>query len=740
MNSIADNFRIPKNSGTMNADGENSSIHHIPIFVQYWRIVLRWKWIISAILIGALLTGLLLTFLKTPIYTATATIEIARQQDKVVNVEGVQPENAGADLEFYQTQYALLKARSLAERVADSLRLSEDPKFFEAFNVKPGGTDFLGAEKSRVLPAAQREVRRRIATSLLQANLAVQPVRGSSLAQVSFSSPDPALSQRVANAWTDQFIESTLDRRLQATAYARKFLEDRLAQLRQRLEESERQAVTYASNQRIINIPSGSDADGNATTRPIEAADLNSLNEALAVAIADRVRAESRLASQRGSSGSSAEAARDGALAAMRQQRSEAAANYAKLLVQFEPQYPPAKALAAQIEQLDRSIARQEGRIAEGIRAEYREALLRETDLRAKVGALKNGLLDLRKRSIQYNIYQRDTDTTRQLYDGLLQRYKEIGVAGGVGTNNIAIVDSALLPRAPSSPNLPINLLISLFGGLILAAATTFALEQIDEVINDPTEVSKATQLPLLGTTPATDDDPLELLKDRKSGISEAYMSLQTTLQFATDHGIPRSLTVTSTRAAEGKSTTSFAIATSLSRTGRSVVLVDGDMRSPSVHGFFHAPNTTGVSNFLSGDDRLDAMIVQSGDSGVAMIAAGPKPPNAAELLSGPRLEALVERLLKKFDHVVIDSPPVLGLADAPLISSCVEGVVYAVQARGARASLIRAAIQRLRASNATILGVVLTKFEAKRAHYGYGYDYGYGYGANDREKRDGNT
>lgn len=707
----------------------------IPILVQYWRVALRWKWVIAAIMLGALATVLILTFLKTPIYTAVATIEIARQQDKVVNVEGVQPDSGAGDMEFYQTQYALLKARSLAERVADSLRLSEDVNFFQTFGVDTGQGTFLASPKARTMPVAQADVRKRIAASLLLSRVGVSPVRGSRLVQITFSSPDPELSRRVANAWTDQFIESTLDRRLQATTYARKFLEDRLAQLRQRLEEAERQAVNYASDQRIINIPTGNDADGKTINRPIEAENLTALNAALGAATADRVRAESRMSAQRGSSGSNTENSRDGAISAMRQQRSEAAANYAKMLVQFEPDYPPAKALAAQIAQLDRSIAREEGRVSQGIEAEYREAAMRESSLQAKVNGLKNGLLDLRRRSIQYNIYQRDADTTRQLYDGLLQRYKEIGIAGGVGTNNVAIVDPALLPTVPSSPNLTLNLLLALFAGVVLAAAVTFALEQIDEMISDPTEVVKATQLPLLGTTPSSgDEDPLALLNDRKSGMSEAYMSIQTTLQFATDHGVPRSLTVTSTRASEGKSTTSFAIAKSLSRTGRRVVLIDGDMRSPSVHRMFDMPNTAGVSNFLSGDDALDAMIVRAANTDLVMIPAGPMPPNAAELLSGPRLQLMIARLLEKFDHVVVDSPPVLGLADAPLISSQCEGVIYAVQARGARASLIRAALQRLRASNAVILGVVLTKFEAKKAHYGYGYDYGYGYGNSSAE------
>lgn len=215
---------------------------------------------------------------------------------------------------------------------------------------------------------------------------------------------------------------------------------------------------------------------------------------------------------------------------------------------------------------------------------------------------------------------------------------------------------------------------------------------------------------------------------DRKSNLVDAYLAIQTNLAFTTEHGVPRSLSVTSTRPAEGKSTTALALATMLARARHKVILVDGDMRSPSVHHLGDVSNDRGLSNFLAGQDDIDSIIFSMSDLGFTAMSAGPIPPNAAELLTGNRLTVLIERLLERFDHVVIDSPPVMGLADAPLIASKVEGVVYAVESHGIRTTQVKTALNRLMSANAHIFGSVLTKFEASKSHYGYDYGYGYGY------------
>ncbi len=697
-----------------------------PIIQQYIQIALRRRWLILGITAAAMLLGIVATLLMTPQYTAKTLIEIQRNVGQVTEFEGVERDQGVADQEFYQTQYGLLRARSLAERVANQLNLVNRPLLFETYGIEPEGPAFeqVGGRYSADGFAA----RQRLAGEILLANVSINPTRLSRLVEIQVTSPDPEFSALVANAWAQNFIQTNLERKVQATSYGRDQLQRQLAEYKQRLDQSQRQLVDYASREQIINLPAQATGDGTTTQeRSIVADDLAALNTALIEATADRIQAQAR-AQNSGRAGASTEALNNAAINDMRQRRALLESQYQELLQRFEPAYPAAQAVKSQIDQLERSIAREEGRVSQSVNADYRAALQREQALQAKVNQLKGSYLDLRRRLIQYNIYQQEVDTNRALYDGLLQRFKEIGIAGGVGVNNVSIVDPADVPQGPSSPSLLLNLLLAALLGLGLGVIIAFILEQLNETITDPAEVESRLGLPLLGVVPKSDtEEPREALLDRKSDLIEGYLSVQTNLSFTTEHGVPRSLMVTSTRPAEGKSTTALALATTLTRGQKRVVLVDGDMRSPSVHQLAGVSHDVGLSNFLAGEDALEGLLFRMEAFGFDAMTAGPIPPNAAELLTGSRLSLLIERLLQRYDHVIIDSPPVLGLADAPLIASKVEGVVYAVESHKMRSNTARTALGRLISANAHILGIVLTKFEGRRSQYSYNYSYDYG-------------
>lgn len=705
-----------------------------PILIRYWTMALRRRWVLLAAILGSLALALIATFLTTPQYTAATTIEISREGQRVVDIKGVENENNIGDLEFYQTQYGLLRSRALAEKVATEMKLDQNASFFEMFG-KEGligeGSMFKVSKPIGGISESARQARVRAAGQILIDNIEVTPQRLSRLVEVAFVSPDPQLSAQIANAWAMHFIQSNLARRFDATSYARQFLEKRLDQLRQRLEQSEKMLVGYASDQRIINLPSAPGTqDQPGVERSLLADDLSSLNAALATAIADQIRAGSRLAAP-GNTGALGEAVNNQVIGPLRQKRAELASQYQQVLIRFAPQYLGAREIASQIAELDKSVAREEDRIRTLAKGEYAAATARVETLQGRVNSLKAGYLDERRRSIQYNIYQREADTNRQLYDGLLQRYKEIGIAGGVGTNNVAIVDRADIPQKPSSPRLLVNLLIALLAGMAIGIVAALALEQIDDAISSPEDVERLLALPMLGTIPkALTETPLDELADRKSALVESYLSVQTNLQFATHHGTPTSIAVTSTRPSEGKSTTAYAIAHALAQgeTGKRVILIDSDMRSPSLHKQMGMNNEAGTSNFLSGSDNLTGLIHRSSLERLSIMTAGPQPPNAAELLTGDRFRQLIALLEKTYDHIVIDSPPVMGLADAPLIASQVEATIFVIESRGIRSALVRIAVNRLIAAKANIVGALLTKFDDRHA-FGYYYDYGYGYG-----------
>lgn len=731
MNILATYPNEPRLGGNLLAAPPNDPPVEAPsIIAQYWRIARRWRWVILGAIASCIMLGVIVTLLMTPQYTASSKIEILRESDQITKIEGVERDASVADQEFYQTQYGLLRSRTLAERVASELALVDNPEFFEMFGVDKPNDPAFRITNGRFAPQG-RDARRRQAGEVLLKNVSIDPTRLSRLVDIRFTSKDADFSAKVANAWADNFIRSNLERKIQAASYGRDVLQRQLAEYKDRLDQSQRQLVSYASEQQIINLPAQAGGNGNGSQeRSIVADNLASLNSALNVATADRIAAEARFR-QAGRGGASTEALGNIAINNLRQRRAELAAEYRQLMVRFEPGYPQAEALRSQIDELDRAIAREESRVTSTKQEEYRQAVAREQSLASRVDRLKDDFLDLRRRSIQYNIYQQEVDTNQALYDGLLQRFKEIGVAAGVGVNNVAIIDTADVPQKPSSPRLLVNLALSIVAGVAIGAALALALEQLDEAIADPDEVRRTLGLALLGSIPkvAESDTPREVLLDRKSELVDAYIAVQTNLAFTTEHGVPKSFSITSTRPAEGKSTTALALATMLARSGKRVLLIDGDMRSPSVHQLANVDHKRGLSNYLSGDDKVRELIVTMPDLGFDAITAGPIPPNAAELLTGHRLKQLIAILLETYDHVVVDSPPVMGLADAPLIAGHVEGVLYAVESHGIRSSQVKTALARLHSAKARIFGAVLTKFEPSRAHYGYGYEYGYGYG-----------
>jgi len=683
-------------SGGYSSEPNNSA----PILLQYWATLRHWKYVVAAIILAALAIGFVTTVMTTPQFTSVAQIEIRREQKNVTNVEGVESDQSSQDQEFYQTEYTLLESRSLAERVARQLNLGSNQEFLEAH----GLTEALGTTTD------QRQLVELAASTLLK-HVEIVPITRSRLVEIRYSSGSAQTSARIANAWAQQYIQASIDRRFASTEDARHFLEARLLELAGKVQESERTLVNFASANGIIALTTQRSADGKTTVeRTLVSSDLETLNNALSLATAERIAAG---AATIGSAGESATT--NSAINNLRQRRAELAADYSRLLVQFE------------IQSLDRAIQGEVGRVNQSRQSSLAQAVRRESDLRAKVEQLK-GQLDTQSRaSIQYNIYQRDADTNRQLYDSLLQRYKEIGVSG-VAANNIAIVDRAQVANSPSSPSIVKNLFVALVLGLGAALLTIFALEQIDESLREPGDVKRLLDLPLLGTIPdVTDEGPLESLLDPKSHMSEAYFSVRSNLAFATEHGLPKSVMVTSSKPGEGKSTTAYALATVLARTGRRTIVVDADMRSPSIHHLASQSNASGLSNYLTGENDWRSLVQSTSNGSLQVIAAGPTPPSAAELLSSDRMLQLVAALTEQYENVVVDAPPLLGLADSPMLSRSVEGVIFVVESSGVPVRGLRAALSRLQMAQAHIYGVVLTKLSQRNSGYGVGYGYGYG-------------
>lgn len=694
-------------------------------------LLLKHKLLIAAICLVSLAAGFIKTQLTTPIYEASTTIQIDQQAPKVLsnkNQGGL--EEFSREPFFFQTQYELLKSRSLAERVARNLDATdiaaltrpEAPSLWSRLRRTFAGQPSPAADQpisADAIEADQAQV-----AGMIEGGLSVQPVPMSRIVRIAFTNSSPGVAQKISVAVAENFVASTLDRRMNAAAYARSFFEERLQQMKLKLEDSEKQVVAYARQEGIANVDE---------KQPEITARLSSMNTALSAATAERIRQEQLWnQAKSGNDLGLPQVMSDRTVQTAREKRAQLMTEYQDKLNVLKPAFPEMVQLRSQISELDRQIRAQVDLVKESIRTQFETTRAQEQSLAKTMAELRDQALDLRTRSIQYNILQRELDTNKALYDGLLQQYKELGVASALGTNNISIVDRAEIPQAPISPRLTKNLAIALILGLLASGVIVYLLELLDDTFKSVENIEETLGLTALGVIPLTLHETPTLFEtvvaNPQSAVAEAYRSLRTALQFSTETGVPKVLLVTSAKPGEGKSTTSISLAANFAQLGLRVLLIDADLRNPSLARYLKVENASGLSNYLASGAAVADIAQRCSIENVSLIAAGPLPPNPAELLAGPKMATLLAEMTDAYDVVLIDGPPVMGLADAPILSSIAAGTLLVIQSGATRRGLVRAAVKRLRFARARLIGTVLSKFDADKSGYTYSYSYNYNY------------
>ena len=343
---------------------------------------------------------------------------------------------------------------------------------------------------------------------------------------------------------------------------------------------------------------------------------------------------------------------------------------------------------------------------------------------------MRTQALEVDGRSIQYTILKREVDTNRQLYDGLLQRYKEVGVAGDVRLNNISVIDRAEVPTRRFKPSVLRNVAFGLLAGLMLGILVAFVLDYLDDTLKTPQDVESRLKLSVLGIIPQlTRQTPTEASLDPRSAFSEAYRSVRTALQFSTSHGVPEVLLITSPGPGEGKSTSSVNLARNLAQLGKRVLLIEADLRNPSLHKYLELNQAAGLSNLLAGASSVAEVVRATQFERLSVILAGPLPPNPAELLSGPSFSSLLHATAESYDQIIIDAPPVMGLADAPILASTAAATLLVIQSGKTSIAGAQTAIKRLVAVRSHLIGALITHYDSKAAGYGHDYEGYYAYG-----------
>lgn len=712
-----------------------------------YRAMMRRKGTILGIAALCSLGAAVYTLSLTPEYQSSAMLQIDRAAQKVVgfNTEVEVEEGPLSDQLQLRTQVELLKSRSLAERVIDEMGLhkpggmSTAPE--TAPEVAPAASSGLMDQAAAVgrqawsqlhaliapTPAAPDSLSRAATVAQFQQAVTVEPVRNSRLVQITVRNADPALAAAIANTMAKNFIAMHIERRLESSVYARQFLEEQIRQSKDKLEASERVINEYAKKNQILNLGD----KGSATTQTFV-----DFSTALTHAQQERIKAETLYNQVRLNPESAPQAVVNEAIRAYKEQRARLEADYAKNRSVFKPDYPAMVQARAQIAELDGRIKTEVNNILSSIQGQYMAAVKAEEQLKNKVAASRSEVLTVQDRSVDMNLLSRELDTNRQVYDSLLQRLREVSVTAGITTNNISIVDQASAPRFPAAPNLKVNIGLGVLLGLFLGMLAALLREQMDDSVKSVNDIEGQYRLPLLGLIPYTRSagvrrEPVALLAHRepRSTFAESYRSVRTVLQFGSAEGPPQRFMVTSCGTGEGKSTTALALAINFAQLGQRVLLIDADMRKGGLHKMLKLSNERGLSTLLESDRAIEGSIRDTTVANLGVITAGPTPPDPVELLMGPRLGTLLEQAQALgYTQIVIDGPPLLGLADAIVLGNQIPNIVLAVKAGSTRKDSMKDGLRRLRTAGLSPMGVVLT--HARNEHnndHAYAAYYGHG-------------
>ena len=692
----------------------------IDLLALWWMLV-RNRVMMLAIVLVAFVIGLASIWLPKPVYTAQATIQIEPQTARILGTENITPDPGSSENNrMLQTQVDLLGSRSTAQHVAHQLNLVNDPQFLREAGLEnePAG-DFRAA----------------MVTSALQEKLNLSSPRDTRLIAVQYDSHDPALAARIANSFAETFINDSLQRRLDTFTYSRNFLHRQLGETKGRLEKSESSLVRYALSAGLVDAGNAAGIAGSdGERRSITTASLVDLNSAYSQAQTNRMQAQERWEQAMATPAMSLpEVLSNPAIQNLTRQRAELEATLQQERQRRQDDHPAIMQAKAQIAEMDRQI----GAIAGGVRAsignQFRVAAGQEAALRGSVGALKAATFAEQGKDVRYNILKREVDTNRNLYNTLLQRYSEVSTQVANTTNPISIIDRAQMPSSPSYPRPALNMALASLAGVALALVAGFVRTRMDDKVHGPTDVESDFRTPLLGVVPLLkgDESIAEAMDDPLSAVTEAHHAICLALNPIVQTPEHSVLLLTSSSSNEGKSTIAVKIASSLAATGKKVLVIDGDMRRGSLHKLLGLANQFGLTDLLakgSGEGLMDAVQYCEHHGFSVLSRGGRSSVNPAELLASSRFAALLDEAAGLYDAIVLDGPPVLGLADAPRIGGMADATVFVVEANRTSKADVRIALKRLGDAGADQIGLVISKYDPAKDTGAYGYAYRYDY------------
>jgi capsular exopolysaccharide synthesis family protein len=751
--------------------GEDEKVH----LRELWRIVRKRRWLIITIVL--LLTGLVTTemYRTRPTYQASTILEIGKENTALVR-SGDLVINDDSD-PYYQvnikTKMLLLNSRELHEDVVADLKLDEDSRFLDrdkggslwgalkalagkrAAQEESPGTDDVGNQTTDDDRARSAEERKRLAPSVeaLEESLTIEPVRDTRGLKVSFTHTNPALAAAVANGVARRFMQSNFQSKTEKFSDTATWLDSSTRELKAKVEQAEQALANYTRENNIFSINDGKRESTTLTTDKLARLHDQALRceteRMLKQTLYEELRA-GRIAEL-------PEAFTDPKLMELQKQLNDLQTTSAQLGVKYAPKNPKMVEIGQQIAAVKAEIGAGRAALEDKLKIEFERALTDEQSFKRALAATKEEAARENQAAIQYNILKQDLETARGLYTDFLQKTNQAKAQVAEQHNNIRVIERAIAPKKPVGPRRALMIMLAFMVSLTGSVGLVFFLEYLDNTIKNVEDVSRYVQLPALGIIPpisASDSRKLSkrrskqigagggamlstvggaaklnhqrLAPDNRSTAAEAYRALRTSVLLSSAGSPPKTILVTSSQPGEGKTTTVVNTAMSLAQLGASVLIIDCDLRKPSAHKMFGASQTVGISTYLSRDVKIDQLIQKLPMPNMSLLACGPVPPNPAELISSEKMRTMLATLAERYDHILIDSPPIINVTDSVILSRLVDGVILVVHGGRSTRDVVRRGRQELASVGAKIFGVVLNNVDLHGEGYYEGYYHGY--------------